>query len=121
MLDSLLLFLPIMLMFNWAFIIYIIFVTAIIITLLFVGSRYTKNGKKKNLHWIAIVGLLLTGACIYFFPFAAIDFYEATRIGFGLDYVQNSLLWYGICISLGAVGILLLKIGLKKGKRKVKS
>ena len=108
-------------MFNETFIIYIAFVTAIIITLLYVGSRYTKNGKKKNMHWLAILGLLLTGICVYFFPFAAIDFYEATRIGFGLDYVQNSLLWYGICIALGATGILLLKIGLKKGTRKVKS
>lgn len=115
------LFLPIMLIFSETFIIYIAFVTGIIITLLYIGSRYTKHGKKKNMHWLAIVGLLLTGACVYFFPFAAIDFYEATRVGFSLDYVQNSLLWYGICITLGAIGVLLLKIGLKKGKRKVKS
>ena len=64
------------------------------------------------------LGLILLGVCIYFFPFGAIDAYEATRVIWSLDYVQNSLLWYGITITFGIIGVILLKIGLSKRGRK---
>lgn len=102
--------------FDLSFIVYILLVTLIAIILL---HRYRKYASKRSrqLHWIAAVGLILIGACVYFFPFGAIDAYEATKMYFNFDYVQNSLLWYGICAVLGIFGVLLLKFGLKKRRK----
>lgn len=105
-------------MFDMNFIFYCLFVTAIAIVLLFKLSCLKENHGKWKIYWITALGFTLLGVGIYFFPFGAIDAYEATRILWGLDYVQNSLLWYGITITLVIIGVILMKYGLTKRRRK---
>jgi len=97
-------------------VLYMLFVTLMAIVLIFAFSRHQQKSNKK-LPLKAGIGIVILGIAIYFFPFGAIDAYEATRTLLNLDYVQNSIFWYGICIGLGVLGFFLLKTGLRKVKK----
>lgn len=86
-------------------------ILAIVIILSFTGIGKFKS---KRMSGIALIGILFLFLGAYFFPLGAMEAYEVTREYFGLSFIQNLILWYGLCFGLIAFGIFAMFLARKK-------